>query len=237
MRGTRTASAIVLAVALALAGEAAAAPRSPRATAARPVVARSAAATSSMAACARALSRTNGPVWRRTPDGDLEQELPAACGGNYERRSRTGDPCRDGCFIADGTRELAVAARFREGNLLLVLVTSGRRFTPATWLRLPEGEIQLLDAGAADRVRRALGAVHGAAATQPRLGAGERVSFYVLGWRQDREGWHGELSAAVRVGVGLKLVPVAQASPREGGPPLRAASPSPPPRGVTRPTR
>jgi hypothetical protein len=214
---------------LGLFGGAAANPRGPRAVPPRPAAVRPAATATTIAACARALSRTNGPVWVRTPDGELEQELPVACGGGYERRSRTQDPCRDGCFVADGGHGLAVAGRFREGNVLLVLGQRGRRFTPAAWVRLPEGEVQLMDADAAERVRRALGAVHGAASSQPRLGAGERVSCYLLGWRQDREGWHGELSAAVRGGVGLKLVRVAQAVAKDGGIPFRAASRTPAP--------
>jgi hypothetical protein len=165
-----------------------------------------------VAACGRALSRAGGLVWRRTPEGDLEQEPPPACGGGYERRSRTQDPCRDSCFVQNGRREVAVAARFREGNLLLVLDRHGRRFTPAASLQLPEGEVRLLDDAAADRVRRALVTVHGAATSQPRLGGHERVAFYALSWREDRDGWHGALSAAVRGGPSLRLVVVAHAS-------------------------
>jgi hypothetical protein len=201
-------------------------PRPTRTSASRPARERAPVPTT-VAACARALSRSNGPVWHRTLDGELEQELPGACGGGYERRSQSNDPCRDGCFIADGVRELALAGRFREGNLLLVLGHSGRRFTPAVWLKLPAGEVQLLDLEAADRVRRSLGAVHGAASSQPRIAAGERVSFYVLGWRQERDGWHGELSAAIRAGGGLKLVSVTHATTREPAPVLRAASHTP----------
>jgi hypothetical protein len=179
---------------------------------------------SSVAACARALSRSGGLLWRHTPEGEAEQELPAACGGGYERRCRTHDPCRDSCFVQNAAGELAVAARFREGNLLLVLGQAGRRFRPTSWLKLPKGEVQLLGPETADRVRQAMRSVHSASWSQPQLAAGEVVSFYVLGWRLDQDGWHGELDAAVRAGTALRLVPVMHASARDAKVPFKAAS-------------
>lgn len=167
------------------------------------------AANPSVAACARALSRHGGPVLNRTPDGEVEQELPAACGGGYERRSRTRDLCRDGCFVRGADRQLAVAGRFREGNLVVVFSQLGRRLTPQLWLQSRAGEVQLFDDAGAERLRRSFLAVYGVAASQPVLQPGEQVVFYVLSWLQGREGWRGELAAAVRSKSALRLAPVA----------------------------
>jgi hypothetical protein len=181
--------------------------------------------TPTLAACARALSRHGGPVLYRTPEGDLERQLPAACGGGYELRSRTRDFCRDGCFLRGVDRQLAVAGRFREGNLILVFGQAGRRLTPQVWIQSRAGEVQLLDDAGADRVRRSFAAVHGVAASQPALRPGERVVFYVLSWQQDREVWRGELFAAIRSKSALRLAPVAAVTSLDGG--LRAVSRSP----------
>jgi hypothetical protein len=178
-----------------------------------------------MVACGRALSRHGGPVLYRTPEGDLERQLPAACGGGYERRSRTRDFCRDGCFVRGADRQLAVAGRFREGNLILVFNQSGRRLTPKAWVQSRAGEVQLLDDAGADRVRRSFLAVHGVEASQPALQPGERVVFYVLSWQQDRDAWRGELAAAVRSKSALRLAPVATVTSLDGS--LRAVSRSP----------
>jgi hypothetical protein len=179
----------------------------------------------SLAACARALSRHGGPVLYRTPDGELERQLPAACGGGYERRSQTRDLCRDACFVRGADRQLAVAGRFREGNLVVVFSQSGRRLTPRVWLQTRAGEVQLLDDAGADRVRRSFLAVHGVAASQPMLQPDERVVFYVLSWLPDREGWRGELAAAVRSKSALRLASVAKIASQ--GASLRAVSRSP----------
>lgn len=165
--------------------------------------------SSSIAACAKALSRHGGPVLYRTPDGELERQLPAACGGGYERRSRTRDLCRDGCFVRGTDRQLAVAGRFREGRLIVVFSQSGRRLTPQLWVPSRAGEVQLLDDAGAERVRRSFLAVHGVSAAHPVLQPGERVVFYVLSWLQDRDGWRGELAAAVRSKSALRLAPMA----------------------------
>ena len=174
-----------------------------RAAAARPTP------SLSIATCARALSRHGGPVLYRTPDGELERQLPAACGGGYERRSRTRDLCRDGCFVRGTDRGLAVAGRFREGNLIIVFGQSGRRLTPQVWVPSRAGEVQLLDDAGAERVRRSFLAVHGVTASHPVLQPGEQVVFYVLSWLQERDGWRGELAAAVRSKSALRLAPMA----------------------------
>ena len=145
----------------------------------------------------------------RTPDGELERQLPAACGGGYERRSRTRDICRDGCFVRGADRQLAVAGRFREGNLIIVFSQSGRRLTPQLRVPTRAGEVQLLDDAGADRVRRSFLSVHGVTAAHPVLQPGEQVVFYVLSWMQDRDGWRGELAAAVRSKSALRLAPLA----------------------------
>jgi hypothetical protein len=164
-------------------------------------------------------------VLYRTPEGELERQLPAACGGDYERRTRTRDLCRDGCFVRGADRQLAVAGRFREGNLILVFSQTGRRLAPQVWLQSRAGEVQLLDDAGADRVRRSFLSVHGVAASQPVLQPGERVVFYVLGWLQGPDGWRGELAAAVRSKSALRLALVATVTTPNAA--LKAVSRSP----------
>jgi len=151
-------------------------------------------------------------------EGEAEPELPVACGGGYEQRSRSGDVCRDGCFVDVGDGFLAVAGSFREGNLLALLKQTGRRFRTQGILMLGEEEVTLLDEAAAERVRASFLRVHGVMAAEVPAREG-RPLVHILAWHREGKGWEGILRVVVAAQGSLKAIEVARVkspgSPRE----------------------